>query len=36
MAKTSNWESRIGRRIRLHDLHAFATVIQSGSISKGR
>jgi DNA-binding transcriptional LysR family regulator len=34
MAKTSNWETRIGRRIRLHDLHAFATVIQSGSISK--
>ena len=34
MAKASNWEARIGRRIRLHDLHAFATVIQSGSISK--
>jgi DNA-binding transcriptional LysR family regulator len=34
MAKASSWETRIGRRIRLHDLHAFATVIQSGSISK--
>ncbi|MCP3420082.1 LysR family transcriptional regulator [Bradyrhizobium brasilense] len=34
MAKASNWEARIGRRIRLHDLHAFATVVQSGSISK--
>jgi len=32
--KTSSWETRIGRRIRLHDLHAFATVVQSGSISK--
>jgi DNA-binding transcriptional LysR family regulator len=32
--KMSNWEARIGRRIRLHDLHAFATVVQSGSISK--
>jgi DNA-binding transcriptional LysR family regulator len=34
MPKTSSWETRIGRRIRLHDLHAFATVIQLGSISK--
>ena len=32
--KTLNWDSRIGRRIRLHDLHAFATVVQLGSISK--
>jgi DNA-binding transcriptional LysR family regulator len=34
MTRPSNWEVRIGRRVRLHDLHAFAAVIQSGSISK--
>jgi DNA-binding transcriptional LysR family regulator len=34
MATTPDWETRIGRRIRLHDLHVFATVIQLGSISK--
>jgi DNA-binding transcriptional LysR family regulator len=34
MTRPSNWEARIGRRVRLHDLHAFAAVIQSGSISK--
>src|SRR5579871_2537202 len=33
MAKPSLWEARIGRRIRPHDLHAFAAVVQSGSIS---
>jgi DNA-binding transcriptional LysR family regulator len=34
MTRPSNWEARIGRRVRLHDLHAFAAVIRSGSISK--
>jgi DNA-binding transcriptional LysR family regulator len=34
MAKPSSWEARIGRRIRLRDLHAFAAVVQSGSISR--
>jgi len=34
MAKPSNWEAHIGRRVRLYDLHAFAAVIRAGSISK--
>jgi DNA-binding transcriptional LysR family regulator len=34
MAKSSSWETRIGRRVRLRDLHAFATVVQSGSMAK--
>lgn len=34
MTKSSDWEARIGRRIRLHDLHAFAVVVQSGSMAK--
>jgi DNA-binding transcriptional LysR family regulator len=34
MAKTPGWESRIGRRVRLHDLHALSVVVQSGSMAK--
>src|SRR5215470_14240378 len=34
MAKPASWEARIGRRVRLRDLHAFAAVVQSGSISR--
>jgi DNA-binding transcriptional LysR family regulator len=34
MAKTPDWESRIGRRVRLHDLHALSVVVQSGSMAK--
>jgi DNA-binding transcriptional LysR family regulator len=34
MTKPSTWEARIGRRVRLRDLHAFAAVVQSGSISR--
>src|SRR5712671_474356 len=34
MAKTINWESRIGRRLRLRDLHVFFTVVQRGSMAK--
>jgi len=34
MTKTPGWESRIGRRVRLHDLHALSVVVQSGSMAK--
>jgi len=29
-----DWESQIGRRLRLRDLHVFATVVQRGSMAK--
>jgi DNA-binding transcriptional LysR family regulator len=29
-----HWEARIGRRVRLHDLHVFLTVVQWGSMAK--
>jgi DNA-binding transcriptional LysR family regulator len=29
-----DWESQIGRRIRLRDLHVFATVVRCGSMAK--
>jgi DNA-binding transcriptional LysR family regulator len=28
------WDARIGRRVRLHDLHIFLTVVQCGSMAK--
>ncbi len=34
MAKAVNWESRIGRRLRLHDLHVLFAVVQHGSMAK--
>jgi DNA-binding transcriptional LysR family regulator len=34
MARTVNWESRIGRRLRLRDLHVFFAVVQSGAMAK--
>jgi DNA-binding transcriptional LysR family regulator len=34
MANPMDWESRIGRRVRLRDLHALSAVIQSGSMAK--
>jgi len=34
MAKTINWEGRIGRRLRLRDLHVFFTVLQHRSMAK--
>jgi DNA-binding transcriptional LysR family regulator len=34
MAKSVDWESRIGRRIRLRDLHILFAVAQSGSMAK--
>lgn len=29
-----NWEDRIGRRVKLRDLHVFLAVVQSGSMAK--
>jgi len=34
MARAVDWESRIGRRLRLRDLHVFFAVVQSGSMAK--
>jgi DNA-binding transcriptional LysR family regulator len=34
MAKSIDWESRIGRRIRLRDLHILFAVAQTGSMAK--
>ena len=34
MPKTIDWESRIGRRLRLRDLHILLTVVQCGSMAK--
>src|SRR5262245_3123945 len=34
MATAVDWESRIGRRLRLHDLHVFFAVVKAGSMAK--
>jgi DNA-binding transcriptional LysR family regulator len=34
MLKKIDWDSQIGRRLRLRDLHVFATVVQCGSMAK--
>src|SRR6266852_6640593 len=34
MAKSLNWESRIGRRLRLRDLHILFAVVHHGSMAK--
>jgi DNA-binding transcriptional LysR family regulator len=34
MAKILDWESRIGRRLRLRDLHILFAVVQHGSMAK--
>ena len=34
MKRGIDWESRIGRRLRLRDLHVLAAVVQAGSIAK--
>ena len=34
MSKIVDWDSHIGRRLRLRDLHAFFTVVQTGSLAK--
>jgi DNA-binding transcriptional LysR family regulator len=33
-SKDDNWNGRIGRRIRLRDVHVFLTVVQCGSMAK--
>jgi DNA-binding transcriptional LysR family regulator len=33
-SKDDNWNSRIGRRIRLRDVHVFLTVVQCGSMAQ--
>ena len=34
MTKDIHWEARIGRRLRLRDLHVFFTTVQRGSMAK--
>src|SRR4051794_34213741 len=34
MTRAIDWETRIGRRLRLRDLHVFFAVVQSGSMAK--
>ena len=34
MARAIDWEGRIGRRLRLRDLHVFFAVVESGSMAK--
>src|SRR6266550_4642172 len=34
MARISDWEGHIGRRLKLRDLHVFLSVVQSGSMAK--
>src|SRR5258705_7103438 len=34
MPRKIDWESQIGRRLKLRDLHAFFTAVQRGSMSK--
>jgi DNA-binding transcriptional LysR family regulator len=34
MLRKIDWESQIGRRLKLRDLHVFSTVIQHGSMAK--
>src|ERR1700682_1080983 len=34
MTVTMEWESRLGRRLRVRDLHILSTVVKSGSMAK--
>jgi DNA-binding transcriptional LysR family regulator len=34
MVRKIDWESQIGRRLKLRDLHVFSTVVQRGSMAK--
>ena len=34
MSTTDNWDHRIGRRLRLRDLHVLSTVVEHGSMAK--
>jgi hypothetical protein len=36
MLRKIDWESQIGRRLKLRDLHVFSTVVQRGSMAKAR
>jgi DNA-binding transcriptional LysR family regulator len=35
MPRALEWDARVGRRLRLRDLHVFLTVVQHGSMAKG-
>src|SRR5262249_18367987 len=35
MAVTMEWESRLGRRLRIRDLFILSTVVDAGSMAKG-
>lgn len=34
MASSVDWQGRIGRRLRLRDLHILSAVVESGSMAK--
>src|SRR5216684_3623278 len=34
MVRKIDWESQIGRRLKLRDLHVFSTVVERGSMAK--
>ena len=34
MSKAPQWDARLGRRLRLRDLHVFMTVLRQGSMGK--
>src|SRR5262250_2470747 len=34
MVRKIDWDSQIGRRLKLRDLHVFSTVVQSGSMGE--
>ena len=34
MARRIDWETQIGRRLKLRDLHVFYTAVQRGSMAK--
>src|SRR5215467_13181931 len=34
MEKLSNWDARIGRRVRIRDLHVLLSVVQHGSMAR--
>ena len=34
-APNQDWDNRIGRRVKLRDLHILAAVVHSGSMAKG-
>jgi DNA-binding transcriptional LysR family regulator len=34
MPKITDWDSHIGRRLKLRNLHVFFTVVQHGSLAK--